>query len=96
MWGTGTYFAVKAKYSDANYAYHSSVGKQLILAKVLTGETYRSPPNQELKKPPVKNHSAEMFVNELYDSVSGNTNDSDIFVIYDHDKAYPEYLITYK
>ena len=65
------------------------------LAKVLTGETYRSHPNRDLKKPPVKPHSAETFVDELYDSVSGNTKDTDIFIIYDHEKAYPEYLITY-
>ena len=94
MWGIGTYFAVKAKYSD-NYAYQSGNFKQLILAKVLTGETHRCNPDSSLKKPPVKNHSTETFVDELYDSVSGNTNDSDIFIIYDHEKAYPEYLITY-
>ena len=97
MWGAGTYFAVNAKYSD-NYAYGSTAGsKQLILAKVLTGETYRSPPDSSLKKPPVKKHtqSSGTFVDELYDSVSGHANGSDIFIIYDHEKAYPDYLITY-
>ena len=94
MWGNGTYFAVSAKYSDA-YAFQSHDGsKQFILAKVLTGETYRCEPDSSIKKPPVKKHS-EMFGEELYDSVSGYTNGSDIFVIYDHEKAYAEYLITY-
>ena len=93
MWGNGTYFAVNAKYSD-DYAYRSSGAKQLILAKVLTGETYRCAPDQSLTKPPVRKQS-KMFVDELYDSVSGHTNGSNIFIIYDHEKAYPEYLITY-
>ena len=100
MWGTGTYFAVNASYSD-NYAYRSSGAKQLILAKVLTGETYRSVPDSSLKKPPVKKShvhsstSSDTFVDELYDSVCGHTKGSDIFVIYDHEKAYSDYLITY-
>jgi hypothetical protein len=96
MWGTGTYFAVNASYSD-NYAFNSAGSKQLILAKVLTGETYRSSPDSSLKKPPVKKHAqtSGTFVDELYDSVSGHANGSDIFIIYDHEKAYPDYLITY-
>ena len=102
MWGEGTYFAVNAQYSDG-YAYSLGDSKQMILAKVLTGETYRCPPDSSLKKPPVKpsqprpdSSSGEVFEDERYDSVSGNTNTSDIFVIYDHEKAYPAYLITYK
>ena len=104
MWGTGTYFAVNASYSD-KYAYTIATGKQLILAKVLTGETSRCSPDSSLKKPPVKSSVASRprssgrtntFEDELYDSVSGQTNGSDIFVIYDHEKAYPAYLITYK
>ena len=109
MWGEGTYFAINAQYSN-NYAYSVGDTKQMILAKVLTGETYHSPPDGSLKKPPVKSQlrgrhmysgssgdsSGEVFEDERYDSVSGHTNGSDIFVIYDHDKAYPAYLITYK
>lgn len=101
MWGTGSYFAVNASYSDTNYAHSTVGGKQLILAKVLTGVTYKSHPDSSLKKPPIKNVKAllctksDTFVDERYDSVSGHTNGSDIYVIYDHEKAYPDYLITY-
>ena len=98
MWGTGTYFAVNASYSD-NYCYRSpSHGKQMILASVLTGETYRCPPDGSLKKPPIKPRKcgARGFEDELYDSVSGHTGGSDVYIIYDHEKAYPSYLITYK
>ena len=72
----------------------------MILAKVLTGETCQCSPDSSLKKPPVKSRSKlggsrNTFEDELYDSVKGHTNGSDIFVIYDHEKAYPAYLITY-
>ena len=111
LWGAGSYFAVSAKYSDAKYAYRSSShgAKQLILAKVLTGEAYPSrTPEPTLTKPPVNrkkqlltmasatsSNSSATFIDELYDSVRGHANGSDIYVIYDHDKAYPDYLITY-
>ena len=106
LWGEGTYLAASAQYSD-NYAYSVGDTKQMILAKVLTGETYRCQPDGSLKKPPVKSQlrgihssssgvSGEVFEDERYDSVSGHTNGSDIYVIYDHDKAYPAYLITYR
>ena len=36
-----------------------------------------------------------MFADERYDSVHGKSRGSDIYVVYDHDKAYPAYLITY-
>ena len=94
LWGTGTYFAINASYSD-RYCYQSSSGKQMILASVLTGETYRCQPDGSLKKPPIKPRKHGSFEDELYDSVSGHTNGSDVFIIYDHEKAYPSYLITY-
>ena len=98
MWGTGTYLAVNASYSN-NYAYTTGTRKQMILAKVLTGETCQCNPDSSLKKPPVKSRSKvggsrNTFEDELYDSVKGHANGSDIF-IYDHEKAYPAYLITY-
>ncbi len=86
MWGEGTYFAVNANYSASRYAYSHSTGKQLILAFVLTGEAYHCPPSRGNL---ITNHPPAN-----YDSVSGNTDGSDIYVIYDHEKTYPAYLIT--
>ena len=96
IWGTGTYFAVNASYSD-DYAYKSGSRKQIILAQVLTGETFRSPGDRSLTQPPKKprNMAITNFADELYDSVSGHTNRSDVFIVYDHEKSYPSYLITY-
>lgn len=85
MWGAGTYFAVNASYSNS-YSYSLTQNdKQMFLADVLTGVAYKCQPDPKLKKPP-QNH----------DSVTGHTNGSDIFVIYDLDQSYPEYLITYR
>lgn len=103
LWGEGAYFAVKASYSN-RYAYTSSDGhSQIFLVQVLTGITYKCPQNRDLKAPPKKAdypmpHAVSkgaMFEDERYDSVSGDTNGSEIFVIYEHGKVYPAYLITY-
>ena len=94
--GEGAYFSVDAQYSN-RYAYEPSVAggrRQLFLAMVLTGESYNCGEDRSLKKPPLKERS-KMFTDERYDSVHGKIGGSDIFVIYEHDKAYPVYLITY-
>ena len=93
-WGTGAYFAVKASYSDKYCYVDSNTGmKQLLLVKVLTGQSCsygkRNDPN--LTKPPPLSQGCPV----LYDTVNGYTNGSYVYVVYDHDRAYPAYLITY-
>ena len=92
LWGKGAYFAVNASYSDS-YSHRSSCGKQMLLVRVLTGQSYsyghRKDPS--LTKPPPLSHGSHM----LYDTVNGHTNGSDVYIVYDHDRAYPAYLITY-
>ena len=85
MWGSGVYFAVNASYSD-RYAYRKPGGtlKQLLLAYVLTGKSYYSVSDGTLKMPP-----------DGFDTVNGNSMDSRVYIVYDHEKAYPAYLITY-
>ena len=39
---------------------------------------------------------APQFANDPYDTVSGFTNGSKVYMIYENGRAYPEYLITYK
>ena len=99
LWGEGTYFAVNAQYSDA-YAYELSGGRrQFFLALVLTGINCTCKQDRLLRMPPVKDSdqvgSNNMFTNECYDSVRGKTGGSDVYVVYEHDRAYPAYLITY-
>lgn len=93
LWGQGSYFAVNASYSDRGYAYHHSNGqKQLILAKVVTGESVEMRNHEKLKAPPLKPGEE---VNR-YDTVRAKTRGSEIYVIYDHEKAYPAYVISYR
>ena len=99
MWGLANYFAVKASYSHS-YAYAKSDGsRQMFLVKVLTGDSYSSAPNHHLRMPPEKQSGAGgklQFATPRYDTVTGNTAGSQVFMAYDNDKAYPAYLIQYK
>lgn len=96
LWGKGSYFAVNASYCDSNNFYYVDQKlqvKQLLLVKVLTGYScaYGTNCDPSLTKPPplsVGNHS-------LYDTVNGFTKNSCVYVVYDHDRSYPAYLISY-
>ena len=106
MWGQANYFAVNASYSD-NYAHTGTKGarqvKQMFLAKVLTGVTYQCASDSKLRMPPEKpsfvpatSASNNFQLSQVrYDTVSGNTHGSDVFMTYDNLKAYPAYLISY-
>ena len=97
LWGTGSYFAVNASYSDA-YAYSTPGGineKQMFICNVLTGDSYNAGTNTDssLRQPPLKSGHNNDEVR--YDSVKGYTNGSNVYVVYDHEKVYPAYLVTY-
>lgn len=93
LWGQGSYFAVNASYSD-NYSHRVVGDKLMLLVRVLTGRSYsygtRTDP--KLTKPPPLSQGSHV----LHDTVKGFTNGSEVYVVYDHDKAYPAYLITYR
>ena len=94
LWGTGAYFAVNASYSDRYCYIDSNSGmKQLLLVRVLTGRScsYGKTNDPNLTKPPPLSSDSHV----LYDTVNGYTNGSYVYVVYDHDRAYPAYLITY-
>ena len=100
LFGTGSYFAVNASYSDP-YAYTPPEGisyeKQMFICKVLTGESYNAKTSDKsLRQPPLKpNPTHGSFEEERYDIVKGYTNGSTIYIVYDHEKVYPAYLVTY-
>ena len=93
LWGTGAYFAANANYSN-RYSYYNTQLQawQMIVVKVLTGNScsYRNH-NPSLTRPP------PLFAgsNLLYDTVCGCSGGSDIYVVYDQDRAYPAYIISY-
>ena len=98
MWGLANYFAVNASYSY-KYAYTRSDGtKEMFMVNVLTGDSYQSPSNQQLRMPPEKSGTVGgnlQFSRVRYDTVTGVTGGSQVFMTYDNDKAYPAYLIHY-
>ena len=99
LWGKANYFAADASYSD-RYCYQSpGLGRQMFLVKLLTGESYNSPQNNKLKKPPeistgVQGSQVQLY-KPSYDTVTGVTQGVQVFMTYDNEKAYPAYLITY-
>ena len=93
MWGNGVYFAVNASYSNSfSFKVAGKPGtRKMIVASVLTGYscpfgTHKDP---SLTKPPVRSGD------ELYDTVNGKTGGSLVYVVYDHFKSYPAYIVTY-
>ena len=94
MWGRGIYLAKNASYS---YAYSHPLpdgSKQFFYCSVLVGDSVKLEPNNTLRLPPVKNEAASG--DERYDSVEGATGGSQIFIVYDNQKVYPAYLITFR
>ena len=92
MWGFANYFAKNSSYSN-NYAFKDTGNgtRQIFCARVLIGKASLLGPDQNLKRPPLIQGTDVM-----YDSVQGQTNGSDVTMVYSNKKAYPEYLITYK
>ena len=92
LWGKGAYFAVNASYSD-NYSHQRARDKQILLVRVLTGRSYSygKCKDTSLTKPPPLVPGGPV----LYDTVNGYTNGSEVYVVYDHERAYPAYVITY-
>ncbi len=94
MWGKGAYFAGNASYSD-QYSYNlpnDRDGKrQMLIVSVFTGHCcdFGSTRNEELTRPP------ERSSGKLYDTVHGMVNNCDIYIVYDHSKSYPAYVVTY-
>ena len=97
LWGKGNYFAVNASYSNS-YAYHSkeSVGvKKMLVAWVLTGYSYCCGAHS-YTNPPLRCGGGKGGIQRRYDSVSGVTGGSKVYITYENNRAYPAYLVTYR
>jgi len=87
--GIGIYFHEKASYSH-NYSFISkSKTRTMLIADVLTGESFLSANNQTLRLPPFKDENNKI----RYDSVKADYDE--IYVLYNNMRAYPKYLIEY-
>ena len=88
------YFAVNVSYSigDTYSRPDASKHKRMFLCKVLTGEYCNG--NSLLKVPPTKPGAAGSHI--LYDTVTNDTSNQIMFVIFHDSQAVPEYLVTFK
>ncbi|XP_060562496.1 protein mono-ADP-ribosyltransferase PARP11-like [Ruditapes philippinarum] len=88
-YGKGCYFATESDYSNT-YTENGS-DKSMFVAKILPGEYVRG--NSSYCRPPHKDTSDQS--SDLYDSCVDDYNNPSIFVIFDNNQIYPEYLIRY-
>ena len=96
-WGRGLYFAVHAVYSKNSFSFKNKEGtKSIFYARVALGHAVRLPSDSSLTIPPEKPENLrKKFSAERYDSVEGNTGGTDVFIVYENSRAYPDYLITF-
>lgn len=90
-YGNGVYFARDASYS-INYARKRHLGSRpkMYMAKVLVGEYTRGAPG--LKAPPSKNDPNNPGLR--YDSVVDHPSNPKMYIIFQDNQYYPEYLLT--
>ena len=91
VYGEGSYFALNASYSDAYAKEDANSCRFMFVAKVLVGSyakghsSYRRPPQKDPSNP----------ASDLYDSCVDDKSNPTIFVVFDTDQFYPEYIIKY-
>ncbi|CAH2276487.1 poly [ADP-ribose] polymerase 12-like [Pelobates cultripes] len=90
LYGQGSYFSRDASYSH-NYSPKNSDGKRtMFVARVLIGDYITG--NVNLRRPPSKSGSMTHF----YDSCVDNIYQPTIYVVFEKQQIYPEYLIEYE
>ena len=102
MWGRGIYFAKNSSYSTC-YAYkpeHSSISadrpkgnvgeREMFLTKLLCGNEVDLGSDRSLMCPPLDRKTGYR-----YNSVTGNTGGSQVWIVYENGRAYPDYLVRY-
>ena len=95
-WEWAIYFSEDASYCD-RFAYHTTDScKEILLAQVLIGCTYVSPPNRHLRLPPAKESQETCTGHWHFDSVTGISRNSVARMVYDNEKTYPSHIIKYK
>ncbi|WAR14206.1 PAR12-like protein, partial [Mya arenaria] len=90
-YGKGSYFATTAVLSD-RYTVVQNGTMPMFIAKVLVGDYTKG--DKSYNRPPQKD-PLDMS-SSLYDSCVNSVTDPQIFVVFELDQVYPEYLIKYK
>ncbi|XP_063410873.1 uncharacterized protein LOC134693865 [Mytilus trossulus] len=90
VYGEGSYFAVRARLSHSYTKADSTTDiRFLFRAKVLVGKFTQG--NPSLRRPP----EIPGQIHKLYDSCVDKVEDPQIFVVFDRNQCYPEYIIMY-
>lgn len=84
----GSYFARDASYSDRYARAKGSLNKIMFVALILVGEYTRG--SSSYVRPPTKGNSRT-----FYDSCVDCVSDPSIYVIFEKQQIYPEYVIDY-
>eukprot|EP00064_Thunnus_orientalis_P017995 superscaffoldBa00003994_g18083 len=87
-YGKGSYFARDASYSDRYARAKRSLNYIMFVALVLVGEYTKG--SSSYVRPPSKGNSRT-----LYDSCVDRKRDPSIFVVFEKQQIYPEYIIDY-
>ncbi|XP_013872004.1 protein mono-ADP-ribosyltransferase PARP12 [Austrofundulus limnaeus] len=87
-YGKGSYFARDASYSDRYSRAKGSLNKIMFVALVLVGEYTLG--KTSYVRPPLKEGSST-----FYDSCVNSMSDPGIFVLFEKQQIYPEYIIKY-
>lgn len=87
-YGKGSYFARDASYSDRYARVRGTPNKIMFVALVLVGEYTKG--SSSYVRPPPKGGSST-----FYDSCVDSVSDPSIYVIFEKQQIYPEYLINY-
>lgn len=87
--GYGAYFAADAVYSDRFTAPQKPV---MFVARVLV-DRYTTGFDGCVRPPPL---DASRPFGDLYDSYVDNVERPNMFVVFDTDQCYPDYMITYR
>lgn len=87
-YGKGSYFAKDASYSDRYASVRATPNKIMFVALVLVGD-YTKGRSTYVRPPPKSNGKT------LYDSCVDSENKPSIYVVFEKQQIYPEYIINY-
>lgn len=93
MWGPGIYSAQNASYSCPGYSWPVpglANTYEVFLCEFILGDSMQQPPTGGQKEPPMNPATGLR-----YDSVSGVTGGSNVFIVYKNTKVYPRFLVRY-
>ena len=91
-YGQGSYFAVNSSKSNCYAKEDNKRSKFMFVAKVLAGSYTEG--KSSYQRPPSKTDPGNP-ASDLYDSCVDKMSDPSIFVIFQNDQFYPEYIIEY-